>query len=152
MECNMRRLITIAWLAVFAFVFVPQGLSAHPDHAKKVLGSVASITADRLTVKDAKGDLAKAKDKIKAAEDKAADVVGDAIAQANKITADAKSEADAMKDEAKSACLAANATLGEIHAAVVEAQAKRDAAEAECAAVEAKLAKIKAQVAKVLEA
>lgn len=55
MGSYMSRLITIALLAVFTFVLVPQGLLAHPNHAKKVLGSVASITADRLTVKDAKG-------------------------------------------------------------------------------------------------
>ncbi|MGV3519998.1 hypothetical protein [Luteitalea sp.] len=51
----MSRFITSALLAVFACVFVPQGLLAHPDHAKKVLGSVASITADQLTVKNVKG-------------------------------------------------------------------------------------------------
>jgi hypothetical protein len=51
----MSRLITSALLAMFTLVLVPHGLFAHPNHAKKVLGSVASITADRLTVKDAKG-------------------------------------------------------------------------------------------------
>lgn len=51
----MSRLITIALLAVCTFVLGPQGLLAHPNHAKKVLGSVVSITSDRLTVKDAKG-------------------------------------------------------------------------------------------------
>jgi hypothetical protein len=51
----MIRLLRIAVLALGAFVLMPQGLSAHPDHARKVLGTVASITADTLTVKDAKG-------------------------------------------------------------------------------------------------
>ncbi len=51
----MSRLITSALLAMFTLVLVPQGLLAHPDHAKKVLGVVASITADQLTVKNAKG-------------------------------------------------------------------------------------------------
>jgi len=51
----MSRLFRIALLALFTSILVPHGLWAHPNHAKKVLGAVASITADRLTVKDAKG-------------------------------------------------------------------------------------------------
>jgi hypothetical protein len=50
----MRRL-TIALLALFTIVLGSGVLSAHPNHAKKLLGSVAAITADRLTITDAKG-------------------------------------------------------------------------------------------------
>jgi len=111
----------------------------------------AANQADALA-KEAKSDLAKAKEKVKAAEDKAAEVVADAAAQAAKIVADAKAEADALLSGVQDKCLAANATLGEIHASIEAAQKARNTAEAECSAVEAKLAKIKAQVAKVLEA
>jgi len=51
----MIRLFRIALLALCAFVLVPQGLSAHPNHARKVLGTVAAVSAEQLTVKDAKG-------------------------------------------------------------------------------------------------
>lgn len=51
----MSRRFRSALLALFTTILVPQGLLAHPNHAKKVLGSVASITADRVTVKDPKG-------------------------------------------------------------------------------------------------
>jgi hypothetical protein len=55
MESYMSRLFRIALLALFTFAFVPQSLLAHPNHAKKVLGSVSAITTDTLTVRDAKG-------------------------------------------------------------------------------------------------
>jgi hypothetical protein len=42
-------------LAVLSCVLMPLTLSAHPNHGRKVLGTVAAITADQLTVKDAKG-------------------------------------------------------------------------------------------------
>jgi len=51
----MSRLFSLALFALFTCVLVPHSLWAHPNHARKVLGSVASITADRLAVKDAKG-------------------------------------------------------------------------------------------------
>lgn len=55
MDSQMIRLVRMSVLALSAFVLMPQSLSAHPDHARKVLGTVASISAATLTVREVKG-------------------------------------------------------------------------------------------------
>jgi hypothetical protein len=51
----MRHLMKITFLALLSLVVMPLAAAAHPNHARKVLGTVSAITAERLTLKDAKG-------------------------------------------------------------------------------------------------
>ena len=52
---EMRHLLKLAIAAVLSFVILPSVAVAHPNHARKVLGTVADITSERLTLEGAKG-------------------------------------------------------------------------------------------------
>ena len=51
----MRHIMKITFFALLSLVIMPLAVAAHPNHARKVLGTVSAITAERLTLKDAKG-------------------------------------------------------------------------------------------------
>jgi hypothetical protein len=51
----MRHLMKISILTLLSLVVMPLTTAAHPNHGRKVLGTVSAITPERLTLKDAKG-------------------------------------------------------------------------------------------------